>query len=224
MSIPHEPDREGEQDKEASQAYDRTSRWPIFKLERQIVAHRLAKLKPQGRLVDIGCGPGYLAAEISRRYPALGVIGLDNNHEMINIARRNWPSGKYELELVEGDAGQLPFADNSLDFAVSSLSLHHWKQADRVFAEIHRVLKPGGQFLVLDLRRDGSRLFYYALRLVQRFSPAAIRRTNGAVGSFWASYTPSELKTMLSSMDFDRVCIETHFGWMIISIRKPENS
>lgn len=68
MKIPREPDREGVQDAEAVQAYDCVSRWPIFAVERGIVLKALTQYRPQGILVDIGCGPGYLAARISRRF------------------------------------------------------------------------------------------------------------------------------------------------------------
>ncbi len=214
MNIPREPEREGPQDRDAAQAFARQGRSPVFVLERYFILRALARWKPRGLVVDIGCGPGYLAAAIGRRYPAAKVIGLDNNNEMINIARRTWerePYGKF----FKADAHLLPFAADTVDFVVSSLSLHHWANASMVFKEIRRVLKPGGSFLIFDLRRDGPRLFYYALKLGQALSSADIRRTNGAVGSFWSSYTPSELKAIISGVDFDSVRIEPQFGFML---------
>src|SRR5512136_2043399 len=77
IRIPREPEREGYQDEEASLAYDRTSRWPIFALERHIVLSALRAPRIQGTLLDIGCGPGFLAAKIDRRHPGLEVVGLD---------------------------------------------------------------------------------------------------------------------------------------------------
>lgn len=58
-----------------------------------------------------------------------------------------------------GDVAGLPLPDGALDWAVSSLSLHHWSDPDRALGEICRVLKPGGQMLLFDLRRDPRRPF-----------------------------------------------------------------
>ena len=217
MNIPREPDREGMQDNEAAQAYDRVSRWRVFALSRSIVLRSLANMKPRGLLVDIGCGPGYLAARIGKRYSSLRVVGLDISGVMIKIARRNWPLQRYGAQFLAGDAHYLPFHDNSVDFVLSSLSLHHWSNAAVVFREINRVLKPGGQLLVFDLRRDAPRLFYYMLRLGQAWlAPGAIRRTNGAVGSFWASYTVSELEAMLSEIQLCEWQVKKRLGWITI--------
>jgi len=224
MKIPREPDREGAEDEEAFRAYDRTSRSPIFAVERYIIFNGLDKTRPEGRLVDVGCGPGYLAARISRKYPELKVTGLDISEVTLTIAKRNWPSDEYDnLEFLVADAQQLPFSDSSVDFIVSSLSLHHWQDARKALSEIYRVLMPGGRFLIFDLRRDAPAYFYYALKIGQALlSPRALRRTNGAVGSFWAAYTPSEIKTIFDNIPIENLRIEPHFGWMLIRGSKSE--
>ena len=219
MKIPREPDREGIEDAEAVRAYNRVSRWPIFTIERHIMLSALAKYKPQGILVDIGCGPGYLAAQISRRFPGLRVVGVDISNEMLSTAKRNWSSRSYpNVEFVMGDAQRLPFPDSTVDFIVSSFSLHHLANAEIAVREIHRVLKPDGQFLILDVRRDGPRFFYYTLRLGQALAaPAAIRRNNGAVGSFWASYTPAELRGIFATVPWQKAQIQNGVGWILAS-------
>lgn len=224
MKIPREPDREGAEDEEALQAYDRVSRWPIFTLERYIILNALDKIKPEGRLVDVGCGPGYLAAQISQKFPDLKVLGLDISEATVINAKRNWPADAYDnLGFLVGDAQRLPVSDSSVDFVVSSLSLHHWQDAQMAFREVRRILRPGGQFLIFDLRRDSPVYFYCALKIGQAFlAPGAIRRINGAVGSFWAAYTRSELKTILDKIPLEDLRIEPHFGWMLIRGSKSE--
>jgi ubiquinone/menaquinone biosynthesis C-methylase UbiE len=218
MNIPREPDRECPQDDAAFEAYRRTSSWPVFVLERYITLEALSKLKPRGRLVDAGCGPGFLAAKITQKYPELNVIGLDINETAIKMAQKAWKSNQNDnLELLNGDVQRMPFANDSLDLVVSSLSLHHWPDAQKAFREIRRVLKPGGRFLIFDLRRDGPAGFYWALKLGQALvAPPDIRRTNGAVGSFWAAYRPSEIKTMLMDIQLEKVIIKSQLAWMII--------
>jgi ubiquinone/menaquinone biosynthesis C-methylase UbiE len=221
MKVRRQPEREGIQDAAAARAYDRVSRWPIFAVERRLVLKALTRYQPQGVLVDVGCGPGYLAAGISRRFPGLMVTGLDISDEMVRLARRNWSSSCPGVKFLMGDAQRLPLADNAVDFIVSSLSLHHWAEPGEAFREVHRVLKPGGQFLVFDLRRDAPRFFYYALKLGQALlAPDDIRRTNGAVGSFWSSYTPAELKEVLVTAPWLELRVQPGWSWVLAWGRK----
>ncbi len=66
-----------------------------------------------------------------------------------------------KMAFLLGDAQKLPFNDNTVDFLVTSLSVHHWADAFIGISEIHRVLKPGGQLLIFDLRRDGWKGFLF---------------------------------------------------------------
>ena len=113
LKIPREQTREGLQEGDAVTAYDRTSRWPIFSLERWLMIRALARINPEGALLDIGSGAGYLAAQIKRRYPALKVTGLDISTEMIAVSKRNW--ARYDIDFVPGDAQNMPFPENSID-------------------------------------------------------------------------------------------------------------
>jgi ubiquinone/menaquinone biosynthesis C-methylase UbiE len=222
MDVERAPEKEGEQDAEAVRAYDRTSGWPPFSLLRYMVIRRLEKNPPQGALLDAGCGPGHLAIAIAGRFPQAKVSGVDNNNDMIAAALRNrarFPAGNVDFRL--GDVHLLPCEDGSFDLVVSTLSLHHWRNAGRALGEIFRVLKPGGRLLLMDLRRDGSRCFYYLLILMQRFAvPASIRRINGPVGSFYASYTIAEVKRLLDSIPFQNAEVEPAFGWMFARAQK----
>jgi ubiquinone/menaquinone biosynthesis C-methylase UbiE len=223
MKIPREPWREGPQEGEAVRAYDRTSGWPVFIVERHIILGELKKLRPGGSLVDIGCGPGHLAARIARSFSSLNVTGLDISPEMIDIAKKRWPPSIYSrLNFMQGDARQLPFPESSVDFIVSALSLHHWAGGKTALEEVYRVLKPGGQFFVFDLKRDSQRWFYYLLKTGQAiFAPKAIKNTNGAVGSYWSSYTVAELKAMLSGIPFSDLQVKGRFAWMSAYGGKP---
>jgi SAM-dependent methyltransferase len=224
MRILHDPTKERIEDAAALQTYHRVSRWPIFTFERHIVLIALSKIKPKGQLVDIGCGPGYLAAQISQKFPDVKIAGLDINELTLKNAKRTWLPDLYPgLEFLIGDAQQLPFLDSSLDFIVSSLSLHHWRDVQAVFQEIFRTLKPGGNVLIFDLRRDSPSYFYWALKIGQTFlAPKSIRNINGAVGSFWAAYTPSEIEAIVHGIPIDNLQIKSGFGWMLIFGNKPD--
>lgn len=218
MKIPREPAREGKQEGDAVAAYYKASSWPVFAIERRIILREMIKDKPKGLILDIGSGPGFLAVALSNSFKDNTIVGLDINSQMVDIAEHRWPPASHgNLSFLVGDAQRLPFNDTSIDYIVSSLSLHHWENADRVFGEIHRVLKSGGRFIIFDLRRDGPRFFYYALKIGQALvAPRAIKETNGAVGSFWASYTSPEIQNILSKIPFQSWQIDNRFGWLLV--------
>jgi len=211
------PSLEGIEDFESAQAYDRISRWPQFRLLRRMIARKLAKYQPAGTLADIGCGPGRLTTLIARRHRHLRLLGLDAAEEMIRTATLNASSLDLSgrVQFRQGDVRSLPLPADTLDFAISTLSLHHWSDPGRGLAEIHRVLKTGGQLFLFDLRRDPRRFFYWLLRFGQAVVvPGGLRRINEPLGSLLSSYTLAELQTLLARSPFKEFKIEGRAGWV----------
>ena len=103
--------------------------------------------------LEIGHGPGDLAIRLAGRVPRLRLTGLDLDPAMVAIAARKavaaGASGR--VRFVEGDVASLPFPDETFDLVVSTFSTHHWPDAAAGFAEIRRVLRPGGRAMVYDL-------------------------------------------------------------------------
>ena len=102
---------------------------------------------PQTKVIDVACGPGttslLLAPEVRH------VTCLDFSAGMLAQLRRNMATiGATNVEIVEGDGQALPFEDNSFDVGVSMFGLMFFPDRTRGFAELHRVLVPGGQVLV----------------------------------------------------------------------------
>jgi SAM-dependent methyltransferase len=93
------------------------------------------------RVLDVGCGTGSLAVVLAEQY-ACRVWGVDASAEMLDVARAKVPAG---VGLKLGSAEKLPFKDGWFERAVATLAVHLWDRP-RAFAEIHRVLAPGGRF------------------------------------------------------------------------------
>ncbi len=222
VRMSRDPSREGFQDEEASHAYDRTSTWPVFALERYLIVRSLRRKTPSGLLVDVGCGPGFLAASIVKHFPGVQAVGVDINRYMVSIAKTNRSRFATDYGLVLADVSALPMASGSANVVVTSLSVHHWTDPHRAFAEIYRVLAPGGRLLVFDARRNVPRAVFLAFHIGQRlFSPQAIRRTNGAVGSLQASYTGPELKGLMLAQPLQEVRVSSMPGWILAEGTKP---
>lgn len=96
------------------------------------------------RVLDLGCGTGYLGERLAQRLAPDQLVGLDIAEGMLQFARaeRAFPA----LWLC-GDAEDLPLADASVDLIFSSLSVQWCEHLPSLFEELHRVLKPGGQLL-----------------------------------------------------------------------------
>jgi ubiquinone/menaquinone biosynthesis C-methylase UbiE len=223
IELPRSPGLEGIEDVEAAKAYDLVSQWPQFRMLRRMIAGKLAKYQPVGTLADIGCGPGYLTTMIAQRHSQLHLIGVDLSQEMVHAGTSN--ADAYGLsdrvEFREGDVSSLPMPDDSLDFAITTLSLHHWSNPGHGLAEIHRVLQEGGQLLLFDLRRDPRRLFYWLLKFIQGVVvPTALRRVNEPLGSLLSSYTLDELKDLLARSPFNEWVVEGGAGWMFAWARR----
>jgi ubiquinone/menaquinone biosynthesis C-methylase UbiE len=111
---------------------------------------RLVAANGNDRAVDLACGPGTLALTFARN--VRWICGVDLTAAMLARARRTaHAEGMRNVAFALGDAHALPFADASLNLAVTSYSLHHMPDPARVLREMGRVLKPGGRAGVLDI-------------------------------------------------------------------------
>ncbi|HEX7474353.1 MAG TPA: class I SAM-dependent methyltransferase [Dehalococcoidales bacterium] len=216
IRISRDMSKEHPDDSASILAYDQVSRWLLFDAIRWLIIRRLKSFHLKGLVVDAGCGPGYLVMDLTRRFPELDIVGIDISPEMLKLAEKNCRQQnlnnhvKFEIAAVE----RLPFETGSVDFVVSSLSLHHWLDPAPALQEIFRVLKPGGQTLIFDLRRDMPYLPFLVFHLGQRFlAPPGIKKTNGAVGSVWASFTPAEMATLLVKSPFQQRKVFVVWGW-----------
>ncbi len=128
--------------------YNALARRILAKPETKI-AEDIAKKIKKGTVLDLGSGTGYLSIEIAKRVPNLQVYGIDLSVKMVEIAKsyaRNIRNVKFFL----GNAAKLPFGEESIDFIVSTGSLHHWRKPVKVFNECYRVLKEGKEAWIYD--------------------------------------------------------------------------
>ncbi len=105
----------------------------------------LPYLKDGARLLDAGCGPGNITAELAELIPHGKVVGIDSSAEIIEQARRDYPPVRVEnLEFQQGDIYKLKFENDSFDVIYMHQVLQHLSNPVAALAELRRVLKPGG--------------------------------------------------------------------------------
>jgi arsenite methyltransferase len=111
----------------------------------------LLALQPGERVLDIGSGPGFLAAEMAAEVGPEGQVhGVDPSDSMLAMARRR----AAPVEYASGDALTLPYEDGTFDAAVSTQVYEYIADMPGALAEARRVLKPGGRLLILDTDWD----------------------------------------------------------------------
>lgn len=99
-------------------------------------------------ILDLGCGTGHFLPELARRFPGAEYIGLDIARGMVEYARRRLGGA---ARWIVGDAESLPLATGSVDLVFSSLAIQWSYRPDLLFAELARVLTPGGRCVFTSL-------------------------------------------------------------------------
>ncbi len=164
----------------------------------QQTAQRIARELAAGSAVlEVAPGPGYMAIELAR----LGdyrVAGLDISRSFVRIAADNARRAAVDVDFRHGDVAQMPFADATFDFIVCQAAFKNFPNPVAALDEMHRVLRPGGTALILDLRKDASAeaiqqeinrmrlspLNAWLTKLVFRFGLLRTAHTRAALESF----------------------------------------
>jgi len=108
----------------------------------------LALVDPTLTVGDLGCGTGQVSELIAPHVAK--VVAVDGSNDMVQSARKRL-KGMDQVEVRRGDMEALPIDDAQLDVAITALVLHHVPEPARALAEMHRVLKPGGRVLIVDM-------------------------------------------------------------------------
>jgi 2-polyprenyl-6-hydroxyphenyl methylase/3-demethylubiquinone-9 3-methyltransferase len=153
-----------------------------------------------GRVLDIGCGAGFISEELARR--GFAVTGIDPSTVAIEAARAHAEAAGLAIEYVVGTGEDLPFADAAFDLVSCCDVLEHVSDLDRVVAETARVLRPRGAYLFDTINRTRrSRLL--AIKAMQEWRWTRI--LDAAIHDWSMFITPEELRAALDRQGMDLV-------------------
>lgn len=143
---------------------------------------RRSGIKSGGYGLDVCCGTGMITMELARAAgPAGRVVGLDFSENMLAVAKENIKDFdlKDNIELIQGNAMALPFADNTFDCVTVGWGLRNVPDIMTAVKEMARVVKPGGRVVSLDMAQPEAPVFKQIYWL---FFEKAIP----AMGKLWA--------------------------------------
>jgi ubiquinone/menaquinone biosynthesis C-methylase UbiE len=150
---------------------------------------------PAHRVLDVGCGPGSLSIRLARQ--CREVCGVDVTPEMIRVAQEKLTDAAENVSFHEGDACALPFESHSFDTVMSVNALQTMDQPDAAVAEMRRVLRPGGELLLIAYCYGDSSLF----------ENTALMQWAAKYGGNvqWHSFTFEQLAALLPAKGFEVV-------------------
>ncbi len=161
----------------------------------------VAELRPGETVLDLGSGGGIDVLLSARRVgPGGRAIGLDMTPEMLELARRNAAdAGVTNAEFIEGRIEAIPLPDASVDVAISNCVVNLSTDKPAVFAELARVLRPGGRIGISDIVAD------------DRLSPADRAERGSYVGCIAGALSFSEYRAGLAAAGLADIEVEpTH--------------
>lgn len=136
-------------------------------VHKQVV--KSAAPQPGERALDVGCGSGTMAIILAKKVlPGGEVVGIDASTDMIDVAsgkaKRQGSTARFEAAAIES----LPFDDASFDLATSTFMLHHLPDDVQAsgLAEVRRVLKPGGRFVIADFSSESQSFLGHLLSIL----------------------------------------------------------
>lgn len=176
----------------------------------EALGHLALRLVPAITVADLGAGEGLVSQLLARR--AERVWCIDNSPKMVEVgtelAKKN---GLANLAYKLGDIEQVPLPDKSVDLAILSQALHHASHPQTAVNEAFRILKPGGQLLVLDLKEHD------------------FEKARELYGDLWLGFKESALHGFLKTAGFTKVEVvavsreenEPHFETLLASGLRP---
>lgn len=186
------------------------------------LARRTAEqLPPGGSVLEVAPGPGYFAIELAK-FGDYSIAGLDISKTFVEIARANAVKAGVQVDFRQGNASGMPFADETFDFVLCRAAFKNFTEPVGALVEMHRVLKPGGKALIIDLRRDAS---------AASINQAVNHMSVGAVNRFIIkltfrfmllkrAYTKREFEQMLSRTGFRDAEIRENLIGLEVSLSK----
>lgn len=160
------------------------------------------------RIAELGCGGGRNAAELMKRFPKAKLTAIDYSPVSVEKAktlnRKMIEAGR--CSVIQGNVAELPFEDGTFDLATAFETVYFWPGLEPCFAQVYRILKPGGVFLICN-ESDGT--------------DEASKKYEQIIDGM-KCYTAEEISSALTAAGFSEVRSDYHHEkpWITVVARK----
>jgi ubiquinone/menaquinone biosynthesis C-methylase UbiE/DNA-binding transcriptional ArsR family regulator len=152
----------------------------------QAFGHLLLRVLPPVVVADLGAGEGLLSELLARR--AKKVIAVDNSEKIVEFGKaKAKKNGLKNLEFRQGDLQNPPIEPDSVDLVILSQALHHAEVPAEAIAAAHKILKSGGQIMILDLLKHN------------------VENAREVYGDRWFGFAESDLHHWLENAGFKKI-------------------
>lgn len=170
-----------------AQTYDRLNHLLSLDIDKVWRRKAVKMLRKAGELLDVAAGTADLSLEIVRSDKAVHVTGMDISTGMMEIGRRKVAKLSLDdrISFVEGSALQMPFDSDSFDAVSCAYGVRNFSDLDKGLSEMYRVLRPGGQLMILEFSYPSNRIvrvlydFYFS-----KLMPLAGKLVSGNGGAY----------------------------------------
>ncbi|MCA2961888.1 MAG: ubiquinone/menaquinone biosynthesis methyltransferase [Silvanigrellales bacterium] len=185
-------------------AYDLANDAMTFGLHRLwrrvLVREALARVPKGGKVLDVATGTGDVILGLLKERTDIRVVGLDPSEGMLKVAREKFAKTPlvptHAVDLVTGDARQLPFPNDTFDSVTISWGIRNVRPHAEGLREMLRVLKPGGSLVVLESGRPELKAVELAYRYYARLLPHIGGRIAGYLPAYkYYTHTVDEFPT-----------------------------
>lgn len=178
--------------------------WWRYKLAREITPG------PTGRVLDLAAGTLDVSLEITRQKPETRVLAMDFTHPMLVHGLGKIKSGR-DIQCVTADARLLPLPDACVDHATIAFGIRNILPRSEAFAEMHRVLVPGGKACVLEFGSGRKRIFFGAYNFYLRWILPHIGRLVAGDGAAY-DHLADTIRGFPSASELDRELLDAGFA------------
>ena len=204
-----------------SPKYDRLNHLLSFNIDknwRRKTTKIVAQSQPK-TILDLAAGTADLTIELAKQNPQAHIIGMDISEKMLEIGKQKVTKLQMEkqIELRLGDAAALPFGDNSFDAVTVAFGVRNFEDLGKGLSEISRVLKPGGQAIILEFsmpeRFPVKQLYRFYFKRLLPFIGRIVSKDKGAY-----SYLPQSVERFFKQEDFCKLL--TSFNLKIHQVKR----
>jgi ubiquinone/menaquinone biosynthesis C-methylase UbiE len=188
---------------------------------RRLAAELAGRVAEGGSVLEVAPGPGYLAIELAK-LGARRVTGLDISRSFVRMAAENAARAGVPVTFLHGDVAAMPFDPDSFDLLVCRAAFKNFPEPVRALDEMHRVLRPRGEALIIDLRSDASpsEINTYVDRMGLGRINTLVTKLIFKHGLLKWAYAPAQFRSMAAASRFGSCAIQESSIGLEVSLKK----